>query len=149
MSFFSFVSPCEIHGIILSCWFNCPQNWWNALSSVVFRVTVWEMGYLLSASEVCADWCNAREVYGPSTTNVNVKEYIFMCYYVVQGNGNFAVYLKGYYESSFLLSYFWCWFNVQWSSWGEDNLLPNKTLSQGAKGTLVNSLGGMCILIKA
>ncbi len=55
-----------------------------------------------------------------------------MCYCGVHGNGSFAMYREGCCESSFLLGCSWCWFNVQWSSWGEDNLLPNKTLSEVA-----------------
>jgi hypothetical protein len=63
------------------------------------------MGSLLPTSEGCVDWCDAREVCGRSTPNVNVKVYIFMCYCGVQGNGSFAMYLKGCYEFSFSLGY--------------------------------------------
>jgi hypothetical protein len=57
----------------------------------------------LPASKGCVDWCDAREVCGRSTANVNVKEYIFMCCSGVQGNGSFAMYREGCYESSFSL----------------------------------------------
>ncbi len=53
-----------------------------------------------------------------------------MCCSGVHGNGSFAMYRQGCCESSFSLGCSWCWFNVQWSSWGEDNLLPNRTLSE-------------------